>query len=90
MWYLNYISQGRHIVKYDVGKRKQAFIQRMLDEDEVIFMTYSMNVKGVLSIAIAIKNVSLKSPPMVRVYKSNRKLPMTIIHHHLSQTSQLV
>lgn len=81
---------GRHLIKYDVGKRRQSFIQKMLDEEEVVSMAQSSNGKGVLSIAVAIKNVTLKSPPYLRIYKSNRKVPLTILHHHLAQTAQLM
>lgn len=77
-------------MKFDIGRRKQTFIQKLLDEEEVVSMAYSLNPKGVLSIAVGLRNVVQKGPPLVRVYKSNRKSPYTIIHHHLSQGSSLI
>ena len=53
----------------------------MLDEEEPVAMTHAINSKGVLSIALAFK---CKSNPMVRVYKSNKKTPFTLNHHHLT------
>jgi hypothetical protein len=56
----------------------------MTDEEEVISMSCSMNTKSVLSIAVAFKNKPhQKSFGMVRVYKSNRKLPYTCMHNEL-------
>ena len=51
-------------------------------------MAYSVSPKGVLSIAVGFRNS--KSAPMVRIYKSNKKEPYTLIHHHLTLGSHLV
>jgi hypothetical protein len=62
----------------------------LLDEEDVVSMAYSLSPKGVLSVAVGLRNVVQKGPPMVRIYKSNRKAPYTLIHHHLTQGSSLV
>jgi hypothetical protein len=36
---------GRHIVKYDIGKKKQQFILKLTDEEEVVSMSSCYNSK---------------------------------------------
>ena len=81
---------GRHIVKYEVASKKQTFIIRMTDEQEAVSMASSFNVKTVLSVAIALaSSPQLKQYALVRVYRSNRKLPYSCVHSHLPIGVQL-
>jgi hypothetical protein len=59
-----------------------------MDEDEVVSLTYAVNAKEVLSVGVAFRN-DAQSHPSCRVYKSNRKQPYTLVHHHLALGTQI-
>lgn len=47
-------------------------MEKDMEEDEVVSLTYSLNAKEVLSVGVAFKNEPT-THPSVRIYKSNRK-----------------
>ncbi|CAD8104965.1 unnamed protein product [Paramecium primaurelia] len=81
--YLN----GHHLVLYDINKKKQQFILRPKDEEDVVVMNHCVNDKMILSVGLGLKN-TIKNYATVRIYKTNQK-SFTLLHQHLPFGTQV-
>ena len=58
---LIYLS-GKHIVEYDIIRKKETYIQKALEDETILSMNYYMSKKKVLSIAVALKSTTRVLP----------------------------
>ena len=56
-----YLS-GRHIVEYDIIRKKQSFITKSIEDEAVTSMAYYRSKKNVLKVAVGLKGNSETLP----------------------------
>lgn len=77
---------GRHIVEYDIIRKKQSFITKNIDDEAATALNFYKTKKGVLKIAVALKSTS-RTLPQIRVYNTSKNLTYSLVHSQLTPFS---
>jgi hypothetical protein len=85
-----FYSAGKHIVSYNLIRKKQTFYAKDKEDEEITAMTYYIGKKSVSKqIAVALKSNS-KELPLVRVYFLNKKIAVDLSHNSLGTSKNIV
>ncbi len=56
---------GKHIIEYDIIRKKESYILKNLDDESIVAMNYYMNKKKSLSVAVALRSTSRVLPQVI-------------------------
>lgn len=59
---------GKHIVEYDIMRKKQSYIMKDLDDEAIAAMNFYLNKKKSLSVAVALKSTTRVLPQVNKFY----------------------
>lgn len=81
---------GKHLVCYDMMKKKQTFILKNMEDEEVSAMRfhYSRGSNRTL-IAVSLKSSS-ESIPLVRIYYITKQFSYNFVHSHLNTNVDII
>ena len=65
-----YLS-GRHIVEYDIIRKKQSFITKSIEDEAVTSMAYYRSKKNVLKVAVGLKGNSETLPQVKLLFRGD-------------------
>ena len=80
---------GKHIIEYDIIRKKETYLLKNLDDESIVAMNYYMNKKRVLSVAVALKSTS-RVLPQVKIYSKAKNFSYSLVHAHLSPTANIL
>jgi len=80
---------GKHIVQYNIATKKQQFLLKSTDDQEVTAFNYFITKSDQLLIAVGLKCLK-DTTPNVRVYKDKKKGFSHLVHSHLLPNSSIV
>jgi hypothetical protein len=80
---------GRHIVEYDIIRKRQSYITKSVEDDDVTAMTYHKNKKNALKVAVGLKG-SPESFPRVKVYNTAKNSTASLMHPDLPNSSTII
>ena len=80
---------GKHIIEYDIIRKKETYLSKNLDDESIVAMNYYMNKKRVLSVAVALKSTN-KVLPQVKIYSKAKNFSYSLVHAHLSPNSNII
>lgn len=80
---------GKHIIEYDIIRKKQTYLLKNLDDETIVAMNYYMNKKHVLSVAVALKSTS-RVLPQVKIYSKAKNFSYSLVHAHLSPNANIL
>lgn len=80
---------GKHIIEYDIIRKKETYLLKNLDDESIVAMNYYMNKKHVLSVAVALKSTS-RVLPQVKIYSKTKNFSYSLVHAHLSPNANIL
>ena len=80
---------GKHIIEYDIIRKKETYLLKNLDDESIVAMNYYMNKKRVLSVAVALKSTS-RVLPQVKIYSKSKNFSYSLVHAHLSPSANIL
>lgn len=80
---------GKHIIEYDIIRKKETYLLKNLDDEQIVAMNYYMNKKKILSVAVALKSTT-RVLPQVKIYSKAKNFSYSLVHAHLSPSSNIL
>lgn len=59
---------GKHIIEYDIIRKKESYILKNLDDESIVAMNYYLNKKKALSVAVAMRSTSRVLPQVITFF----------------------
>jgi len=80
---------GKHIIEYDIIRKKETYLLKNLDDETIVAMNYYMNKKRILSVAVALKSTT-RVLPQVKIYSKAKNFSYSLVHAHLSPSANIL
>ena len=81
---------GKHLVSFDMMKKKQTFILKDLEDAEISAMkSYFSRASNSTLVAVSMKS-STDTMPLARIYYVGKKTSYSFVHSHLNTNIEII